>query len=98
MNTNRTPADQQRVNARMREPKFLQHMLKLALTSPPATPMEVKAFLATASPEALVLIEELTGRTPSNVAHIDQRGKQDSEVIVAGLVGALLSMQPTITR
>lgn len=95
----RTPRDQRRVNAKMRDPKNVEDMLFRARRATPASPDQVREFLTTSPPEFLVLIEAVSarnaGRTPGRNDEFDElaRRRLQGDPITAGLVAVLLGFQ-----
>lgn len=94
----RTLEEQQRLSAKMRDPKVIEHMFARSLLATPASPDQVQRFLVFAPPEIPILIKGLTARAPGNPGFLDVNAKRDNERIVAGLVGALLALETGTSR
>lgn len=86
----RTPAKQEKLNGYMRRRDVLEYFLFQSVQAEPATPDEVKAFLATAPPEVFVLLDGLTGRT-SSPDRLSDDDLARNERITAGVIGFLLA-------
>lgn len=81
--TKRTPATQDLLNARMRRKDVLEYLLHRALHAQPATPAQVKAFLATAPPEVFIAVDGLRAVTADG----REVGSAHDDRIVQGFVG-----------
>lgn len=86
MTTLRNPATQRRLNELMRRPDALQYLLFQSLNSEPATPEQVKEFLATAPPEVSIAVDGLLPVTADGT----RIGPAYDDRIVQGFVGWVL--------
>lgn len=94
----RTLDEQERMNAKMRDPKVVEYMFARALLATPATPDQVRRFLASAPPEIIILIASLIARVPGDLRILDVNAQRDTDRIVAGLIGALLALKTGASR
>ncbi len=84
----RTPEEQERLNAHMREKPVLEWVLFHSLNARPATRQQVEAFLATAPPEVFVLLDELIA-PPAPGLPLDMSDSVFENPIVRGFIGLI---------